>query len=177
MSDPISLTDAEREVLRETWDFGPFGAEDRQFAAVESIVAARLAKVTAERDEARGERPSGFWSQREWEEWSNTLAWLLPEEAETWPGVNPEGAQESIIEAAIEHLVKTEAENARLRDTLAVVRTEHERARRVVAAVEMLASDLLKPGIGMNSSWDQGYRAAAQDAGESLNQILAGGHS
>lgn len=40
-----------------------------------------------------------------WEDWSNELATLLPEDAETWPGVNPEGAQESIITAALEHLL------------------------------------------------------------------------
>lgn len=41
-----------------------------------------------------------------WEDWSNDLANLLPEDAETWPGANPEGAQESIIEACLAYLVK-----------------------------------------------------------------------
>lgn len=43
---------------------------------------------------------------REWEDWSNELAMLLPEDAETWPGANPEGAQESIVTACVIHLVK-----------------------------------------------------------------------
>lgn len=40
-----------------------------------------------------------------WENWSNELASLFPEDAETWPGVNPEGAQESIITNAVRHLL------------------------------------------------------------------------
>jgi hypothetical protein len=53
---------------------------------------------------------SEFWSQREWEDWSNELAMILPEDAECWPGVNPEGAQESIITAALRYLVGVEAQ-------------------------------------------------------------------
>lgn len=45
-------------------------------------------------------------SIREWEDWSNELAMLLPEDAETWPGANPEGAQESIITACLTHLLR-----------------------------------------------------------------------
>lgn len=41
----------------------------------------------------------------EWEAWSNDLANILPEDAEAWPGCNPEGAQESIIRNALRHLV------------------------------------------------------------------------
>lgn len=41
----------------------------------------------------------------EWQDWSNELAMLLPDEAEGWPGVNPEGAQESIVTAALVHLL------------------------------------------------------------------------
>ena len=37
----VTLSDEEREALRETWDFGPFGTEAHQFAAVERILAAR----------------------------------------------------------------------------------------------------------------------------------------
>jgi hypothetical protein len=48
---------------------------------------------------ARGERPSGFWSQREWEDWSNELALLIPEEYED------DVAQEAIIQRALADLV------------------------------------------------------------------------
>lgn len=59
------------------------------------------AKLTA----ARGESPSGFWSQREWEDWSNDLATLIPEgDASRYS--NPEGAQEGIIEDCLRAYVK-----------------------------------------------------------------------
>jgi hypothetical protein len=50
-------------------------------------------------------KPSSEDNGWDWEDWSNDLALLLPEDAETWPGVNPGGAQESIIEAALSYLV------------------------------------------------------------------------
>lgn len=77
----------------------------------------RLEAAEAERDEARGERPSGFWSQRQWEDWSNELAILIPDD--TAYG-NPEGAQESIIEDTLRGLL---AENTSLRERLAKVET------------------------------------------------------
>jgi hypothetical protein len=57
---------------------------------------------------------SEFWSQREWLDWSNELAMILPEDAECWPGVNPEGAQVSIIKAALRYLVAEQAKMARV---------------------------------------------------------------
>lgn len=60
-----------------------------------------------------------------WEEWSNGLAELLPEDAETWPGVNPEGAQESIITAALAYLVRHwEATEEALADVRAILDDE-----------------------------------------------------
>lgn len=47
--------------------------------------------------EARGDNPSGFWSQRAWEDWSNTLAGLIPD-GDEGEYSNPEGSQEGIIE-------------------------------------------------------------------------------
>jgi hypothetical protein len=55
---------------------------------------------------------SEFWSHREWEDWSNELAMILPEDAECWPGVNPEGAQVSIIMAALRYLVAEHEQQA-----------------------------------------------------------------
>jgi hypothetical protein len=60
--------------------------------------------------------PGWFWTRTEWAEWSNELAMILPEDAEEWPGVNADGAQESVIAAALRHLV---AEVARLRAQVA----------------------------------------------------------
>jgi hypothetical protein len=87
---------------------GAFDRADNTARITLELVAAERALA-----EARGDNPSGFWSQREWEDWSNELAMILPEDAECWPGVNPEGAQESIIEAALRYLVSrhTEATN------------------------------------------------------------------
>jgi hypothetical protein len=65
--------------------------------------AAVRAEAERERDEARGDSPSGFWSQREWEDWSNDLALMIPEDLACG---NPEGAQESIIEATLAHLIR-----------------------------------------------------------------------
>lgn len=56
----------------------------------------RAEKAERELAEARGDSPSGFWSQREWEDWSNELAGLIHEDDESIYS-NPEGAQESII--------------------------------------------------------------------------------
>lgn len=53
----------------------------------------------------------------EWQEWSNDLADLLPEDAECWPGCNPEGAQESVILDAVRYLVECwEAQPCRFTD-------------------------------------------------------------
>lgn len=60
------------------------------------VLLDRLAEVEKALTEARGERPSGFWSQREWEDWSNDLAVLIPED-DVSRYSNPEGAQEGII--------------------------------------------------------------------------------
>lgn len=73
-------------------------------AVLDDHMADRERALGAELEAAKGNRPAGFMSQREWEDWSNELAMLLPEDVESWPGVNPEGAQESIIEAAITYL-------------------------------------------------------------------------
>lgn len=62
-------------------------------------------RLNSEVERLSRELSRSFWSPREWEEWSNELASALPEEAEGWPGVNPEGAQESIIKASLLHLV------------------------------------------------------------------------
>jgi hypothetical protein len=64
-------------------------------------------KQQRDKEKARADRLQA--EVTEWEDWSNELALLLPEDVESWPGVNPEGAQESIIMAALEHLLKREA--------------------------------------------------------------------
>ena len=61
-------------------------------------VNAEVTRLRADLAEARGDSPAGFMSQREWEDWSNELAMLIPED--DMHG-NPEGAQESIILATL----------------------------------------------------------------------------
>lgn len=61
------------------------------------------AAMETQLNEARGDSPSGFWSQREWEDWSNELTFPIPDDLACG---NPEGAQESIIEDTLAHLVR-----------------------------------------------------------------------
>lgn len=71
---------------------------------------ARADKAEQERNEARGELPvAAFWSQRQWEDWSNRLALMLPEE------YDGDGAQESLIEDALGDLLNKRQELAALR--------------------------------------------------------------
>ena len=86
-------------------------------------LGARLAEV--ERD-ANG--PGWFWTRTEWAEWSNHLTTLIPEDL--FAG-NPEGAQESVIEDTITHLVAA----------LVRVTQERDAERAQVARVEALAEE------------------------------------
>ena len=72
--------------------------EQRQFdrPTVFGDAAAEIRRLRTALAETRGERPAGFWSQREWEDWSNDLATLIPED-DVSAYSNPEGAQEGII--------------------------------------------------------------------------------
>lgn len=150
----VRLTEEEREALMVA---SGFPAD--LFHAVKRIIAARLAEVTVERrrwyDEGvsdgcvvaeaglRAELADARGAQREWEEWSNELATLLPEDAEGWPGVNPEGAQESIIEAALRHLLALAAHqsapDANDREVLAKAWRAGELAEQVAAVTSLHA--------------------------------------
>ena len=77
--------------------------------------------------------PGSFWTQAEWAEWSNDLAFLIPED-DVSRYANPEGAQESIVEACLRAYV---SERAAL-DALV--------AERVAALAEELAVEY--PGSG-----------------------------
>jgi len=76
-------------------------------------------------EQAQGDRPSGFWSQREWEDWSNDLALLIPED-DAAEYSNPEGAQEGIIEDCLRAYV----------DALDEARKRIERVEAVIAKAE-----------------------------------------
>ncbi|GEP38849.1 hypothetical protein NPS01_25120 [Nocardioides psychrotolerans] len=60
-------------------------------------------------DAARGRTPSGFWSQRRWEDWSSELAGLIPEGDESKYS-NPEGAQEQIVLDVLKAYIAERAE-------------------------------------------------------------------
>lgn len=65
-------------------------------------------------------------SIEEWEGWSNELASLFPEDAETWPGANPEGAQESIIQACLVYLLSEHDALRQVREDLTALADEWE---------------------------------------------------
>lgn len=94
---------------RLTWASMHWGTEDVHPDAWPHIAAA--ASVAAETwvaerlKEAWGDNPSGFRSQREWEDWSNTLASLIPDGHEGEYS-NPEGAQEGIVEDCLRTYVR-----------------------------------------------------------------------
>lgn len=71
----------------------------------EAASTAAAAWVAEQLQEARGDHPSGFWSQREWEDWSNTLASLIPD-GDEGEYSNPEGSQEGIIEDCLRTYVR-----------------------------------------------------------------------
>lgn len=140
-----------------------------QQARTNAALRQQVADLTAERDEARGERPSGFWSQRQWEDWSNELAMLIPDDLAAG---NPEGAQESIIEATLEHLIRCVSV---VDDTEAAEETSAAQAE-VIERVREWANQYRRQWVpgdkppGYDFNFDGGVGAAAHDV---LNLLAA----
>lgn len=148
------MTDTERETLDGVAGYRNAQAVHRAVEAIVTPYADALA-------EARGDNPSGFWSQREWEDWSNTLSELIPEGEEASYS-NPEGAQEAIIE-----------------DCFRAYKTERDAALAALARVEALADELhdelLDDGPGpAEDPWDKGWNAATRQIRERITVALAG---
>lgn len=119
--------------------------ESREAARILVLLDA-LEAAERERDEAQGERPSGFWSQREWEDWSNDLAGLILEGDEAKYS-NPEGAQEGIIE-----------------DCLRAYSTAEARFADLMARVGALADEFQAGGVFQETSWPIGVCSALREA-------------
>jgi hypothetical protein len=121
----VEVVGRERDVANGALDIAP---EVLRLAEMSDQIGAwrkRAEQAERERDEARGESPQGFWSQREWEDWSNELAALIPDDDVRG---NPEGAQESII-----------------LDTLRGWHEELTEARAAIERVTALAASLRRP--------------------------------
>jgi hypothetical protein len=128
------------------------GVEPERVAAFwESVADALLPLIAAERDEAA--RQARAEERREWQEWSNELALLIPED-DVCDYANPEGAQESIIEACLRAYIRERGEAAR------------QARAEVVARVEALVDQW---PVGDNG---QDYRAAVTQCAAAIRAAL-----